>query len=97
MPHESCLLFHLQTKGKAQTSTASDIEKYLLKTQIQDWRNFDLQRYKVRKPKAASASGTLQGPRGVVSLKAVCSGSVLTYPSKRCVFDRLTDSDFQFK
>lgn len=34
------------TKGKVQTSAASDIEKYLLKTQIQDWRNFDLQRYK---------------------------------------------------
>lgn len=45
------LLFHFQTKGKVQTCTVSDIEKYLLKTKIQDWRNFDLQRYKVRKTK----------------------------------------------
>ncbi|XP_039665519.1 pleckstrin homology domain-containing family G member 7 isoform X1 [Perca fluviatilis] len=34
------------TKGKSQTGTASDIEKYLSTSQIQDWRNPDLQRYK---------------------------------------------------
>ncbi|XP_035520238.1 pleckstrin homology domain-containing family G member 7 isoform X1 [Morone saxatilis] len=34
------------TKGKSQTGTASDIEKYLSTSQIQDWRNSDLQRYK---------------------------------------------------
>ncbi|XP_044049865.1 pleckstrin homology domain-containing family G member 7 isoform X2 [Siniperca chuatsi] len=34
------------TKGKLQTGTASDIEKYLSASQIQDWRNSDLQRYK---------------------------------------------------
>ncbi|XP_054475499.1 pleckstrin homology domain-containing family G member 7 [Anoplopoma fimbria] len=34
------------TKGKAQTGTALDIEKYLSSSQIQDWRNPDLQRYK---------------------------------------------------
>lgn len=92
-----CLLFHLQTKGKGQTSAASDIEKYLLKAQIQDWRNFDLQRYKVRRRKLASASGSLQHPRVVFSVKGICSDSVLTCPSKRCVFDHLTNSDFQFK
>nr|XP_046250862.1 pleckstrin homology domain-containing family G member 7 [Scatophagus argus]XP_046250863.1 pleckstrin homology domain-containing family G member 7 [Scatophagus argus]XP_046250864.1 pleckstrin homology domain-containing family G member 7 [Scatophagus argus] len=34
------------TKGKSQTGTASDVEKYLSTSQIQDWRNSDLQRYK---------------------------------------------------
>lgn len=34
------------TKGKSQTATAPDIEKYLSTSQIQDWRNSDLQRYK---------------------------------------------------
>ncbi|XP_031716479.1 pleckstrin homology domain-containing family G member 7 isoform X2 [Anarrhichthys ocellatus] len=34
------------TKGKSQTGTASDIEKYLSSSQIQDWRNADLQKYK---------------------------------------------------
>ncbi|XP_068578979.1 pleckstrin homology domain-containing family G member 7 isoform X2 [Cebidichthys violaceus] len=34
------------TKGKSQTGTASDIEKYLSSSQIQDWRNPDLQKYK---------------------------------------------------
>ncbi|KAL6106960.1 plekhg7 [Pungitius sinensis] len=34
------------TKGKSHTGTASDIEKYLSSSQIQDWRNPDLQRYK---------------------------------------------------
>ncbi|XP_045893617.1 pleckstrin homology domain-containing family G member 7 isoform X2 [Micropterus dolomieu] len=34
------------TKGKSQTGTASDIEKCLSTSQIQDWRNSDLQRYK---------------------------------------------------
>ncbi|XP_056273112.1 pleckstrin homology domain-containing family G member 7 isoform X2 [Pseudoliparis swirei] len=34
------------TKGKSQTGTASDIEKYLSSSKIQDWRNPDLQRYK---------------------------------------------------
>ncbi|KAK5867610.1 hypothetical protein PBY51_012081 [Eleginops maclovinus] len=34
------------TKGKSQTGTAADIEKYLSTSQIQDWRNQDLQRYK---------------------------------------------------
>ncbi|KAI3371451.1 hypothetical protein L3Q82_024048, partial [Scortum barcoo] len=34
------------TKGKSQIGTASDIEKYLSTSQIQDWRNSDLQRYK---------------------------------------------------
>ncbi|XP_029552602.1 pleckstrin homology domain-containing family G member 7 [Salmo trutta] len=33
------------TKGKT-TRTASDIEKYLLKEQIQDWRDTDFQKYK---------------------------------------------------
>ncbi|XP_062419081.1 pleckstrin homology domain-containing family G member 7 [Pungitius pungitius] len=34
------------TKGKSLTGTASDIEKHLSSSQIQDWRNPDLQRYK---------------------------------------------------
>ncbi|XP_041794466.1 pleckstrin homology domain-containing family G member 7 [Chelmon rostratus] len=34
------------TKGKSQTGTASEIEKYLSTLQIQDWRNSDHQRYK---------------------------------------------------
>ncbi|XP_034392034.1 pleckstrin homology domain-containing family G member 7 isoform X2 [Cyclopterus lumpus] len=34
------------TKGKTQTGTASDIEKYLSSSKIQDWRDPDLQRYK---------------------------------------------------
>ncbi|XP_026220648.1 pleckstrin homology domain-containing family G member 7 isoform X2 [Anabas testudineus] len=34
------------TKGKSQTGTVSDIEKYLSTAQIQDWRNSDLQKYK---------------------------------------------------
>uniref|UniRef100_UPI0037E76935 pleckstrin homology domain-containing family G member 7 n=1 Tax=Semicossyphus pulcher TaxID=241346 RepID=UPI0037E76935 len=34
------------TKGKTQMCTASDVEKYLSTSQIQDWRNSDLQRYK---------------------------------------------------
>ncbi|KAM3609201.1 uncharacterized protein V6R79_010995 [Siganus canaliculatus] len=34
------------TKGKSQTGTATDIEKYLSTSQIQDWRNSDIQRYK---------------------------------------------------
>ncbi|XP_041652022.1 pleckstrin homology domain-containing family G member 7 [Cheilinus undulatus] len=34
------------TKGKLQMCTASDVEKYLSTTQIQDWRNSDLQRFK---------------------------------------------------
>ncbi|XP_068169291.1 pleckstrin homology domain-containing family G member 7 [Antennarius striatus] len=34
------------SKGKSQTGTASDIEKYLSTSEIQDWRNSDLQRYK---------------------------------------------------
>ncbi|XP_034735274.1 pleckstrin homology domain-containing family G member 7 isoform X1 [Etheostoma cragini] len=34
------------TKGKSQTGTVSDIEKYLSTSEIQDWRNPDLQRYK---------------------------------------------------
>ncbi|CAJ1056976.1 pleckstrin homology domain-containing family G member 7 [Xyrichtys novacula] len=34
------------TKGKVQMCTASDVEKYLSTSQIQDWRNPDLQRYK---------------------------------------------------
>ncbi|XP_059190376.1 pleckstrin homology domain-containing family G member 7 [Centropristis striata] len=34
------------TKGKPQIGTASDIEKYLSTSQIQDWRSSDLQRYK---------------------------------------------------
>lgn len=34
------------TKGKSQTGTTPDIEKYLSTSQIQDWRNSDLQRYK---------------------------------------------------
>ncbi|KAJ4938086.1 hypothetical protein JOQ06_002712 [Pogonophryne albipinna] len=34
------------TKGKSQTGTAADIENYLSTSQIQDWRNHDLQRYK---------------------------------------------------
>ncbi|KAM9351804.1 pleckstrin homology domain-containing family G member 7 [Symphorus nematophorus] len=34
------------TKGKSQTGTASDVEKYLSTSQIQDWRDSDLQRYK---------------------------------------------------
>lgn len=37
-----------QTKGKPQTGTVLDIEKYLSTAQIQDWRNVDLQKYKVR-------------------------------------------------
>ncbi|TKS73285.1 Pleckstrin -like proteiny domain-containing family G member 7 [Collichthys lucidus] len=36
----------VQTKGKSQTGTATDVEKYLSTSQIQDWRNSDLQRYK---------------------------------------------------
>ncbi|KAM7002712.1 pleckstrin homology domain-containing family G member 7 [Tautogolabrus adspersus] len=34
------------TKGKTQMCTASDVEKYLSTSQIQDWRNSDLQRFK---------------------------------------------------
>lgn len=34
------------TKGKSQTGTVSDIEKYLSTSQIPDWRNSDLQKYK---------------------------------------------------
>ncbi|KAG7217362.1 hypothetical protein INR49_021529 [Caranx melampygus] len=34
------------TKGKLQTGTVSDIEKYLATVQIQDWRDADLQKYK---------------------------------------------------
>nr|XP_057930831.1 pleckstrin homology domain-containing family G member 7 [Doryrhamphus excisus] len=34
------------TKGKSQNSTVSDIEKYLSTAQIQNWRNYDLQKYK---------------------------------------------------
>ncbi|XP_058502370.1 pleckstrin homology domain-containing family G member 7 [Solea solea] len=34
------------TKGKSQTGTVSDIEKYLSTAQIQDWRNNELQKYK---------------------------------------------------
>lgn len=34
------------SKGKPQTCTVSDIEKYLSTAQIQDWRNSELQRYK---------------------------------------------------
>ncbi|XP_070763723.1 pleckstrin homology domain-containing family G member 7 [Enoplosus armatus] len=34
------------TKGKSQTGTASDVEKNLSTSQIQDWRNSDFQRYK---------------------------------------------------
>ncbi|KAM7396529.1 hypothetical protein PAMP_019563 [Pampus punctatissimus] len=34
------------TKGKSHIGTVSDIEKYLLTAQIQDWRNPDLQKYK---------------------------------------------------
>lgn len=34
------------TKGKLQTCTVSDIEKYLSTAQIQDWRNSELQKYK---------------------------------------------------
>ncbi|XP_023262429.1 pleckstrin homology domain-containing family G member 7 isoform X1 [Seriola lalandi dorsalis] len=34
------------TKGKLQTGTVSDIEKYLSTAQIQDWRDTDLQKYK---------------------------------------------------
>ncbi|XP_042352796.1 pleckstrin homology domain-containing family G member 7 isoform X2 [Plectropomus leopardus] len=34
------------SKVKSQTGTASDIEKYLSTSQIQDWKNCDLQRYK---------------------------------------------------
>ncbi|XP_028264597.1 pleckstrin homology domain-containing family G member 7 [Parambassis ranga] len=34
------------TKGKSQTGTVLDIEKYLSTAQIQDWRNSELQKYK---------------------------------------------------
>lgn len=34
------------TKGKLQISTASDVEKHLSASQIQDWRNPDFQKYK---------------------------------------------------
>lgn len=34
------------TKGKSQTGTVSDIEKYLSTAQIQAWRNSELQKYK---------------------------------------------------
>ncbi|XP_047451415.1 pleckstrin homology domain-containing family G member 7 [Mugil cephalus] len=34
------------TKGKLQTGTVSDIEKYLSTAQIQDWKNTELQKYK---------------------------------------------------
>ncbi|XP_069558053.1 pleckstrin homology domain-containing family G member 7 [Brachyistius frenatus] len=34
------------TKGKSQTGTVSDIEKYLSTVQIPDWRDPDLQKYK---------------------------------------------------
>uniref|UniRef100_A0A8D3A2T4 Pleckstrin homology domain containing, family G (with RhoGef domain) member 7 n=1 Tax=Scophthalmus maximus TaxID=52904 RepID=A0A8D3A2T4_SCOMX len=34
------------TKGKSQTGTVSDLEKYLSTAEIQDWRNCDLQKYK---------------------------------------------------
>nr|XP_020515021.2 uncharacterized protein LOC110003802 isoform X2 [Labrus bergylta] len=34
------------TKGKPQMCTPSDVEKYLSTSQIQDWRNSDLQRFK---------------------------------------------------
>ncbi|XP_018519888.1 pleckstrin homology domain-containing family G member 7 isoform X2 [Lates calcarifer] len=34
------------TKGKSQTGTVSDIEKYLSTAQIQDWRESDFQKYK---------------------------------------------------
>lgn len=39
--------FLFQTKGKSQTGTVSDIEKYLSMVQIQDWRNAEFQKYKV--------------------------------------------------
>ncbi|CAG03428.1 unnamed protein product [Tetraodon nigroviridis] len=42
----SVLVSILQTKGKPQTGTASDIQKYLSKSQIADWRNSDFQKYK---------------------------------------------------
>ncbi|TWW75549.1 Pleckstrin -like proteiny domain-containing family G member 7 [Takifugu flavidus] len=34
------------TKGKPQTGTVSDVQKYLSKSQIPDWRNSDFQKYK---------------------------------------------------
>ncbi|XP_039990144.1 pleckstrin homology domain-containing family G member 7 [Xiphias gladius] len=34
------------TKGKSQTVTVSDIEKYLSTEKIQDWRNSEIQKYK---------------------------------------------------
>ncbi|XP_062245331.1 pleckstrin homology domain-containing family G member 7 [Platichthys flesus] len=34
------------TKGKSQTGTVSDIQNYLSKAQIQDWRNSEPQKYK---------------------------------------------------
>lgn len=47
-PFSVSFLLLFQTKVKSQIGTALDVEKYLSSSQIQDWRNSDLQRYKVR-------------------------------------------------
>ena len=40
--------FSFQTKGKSQTTTVSDIEKYLSTAEIKNFRNTEFQKYKVR-------------------------------------------------
>ena len=63
----SVLVSIFQTKGKPQTGSASDIQKFLSKSQIQDWRNSDFQKYKVRNQHRAAKN------QGCLLCKSCCS------------------------